>query len=109
MKKLLTLSVMLLLAMLFVMAWTMSSGSSSTASGVLAVPSLADSSAAAEPTPVTPGIYAARPYSMIVIVPRSVDEGGVAKVNISESSMPVIKPEMRLERLWMISPGQTHL
>jgi hypothetical protein len=98
MKKFLTLSAMLLLAMLFVVALASSSDSPSIACDVSIAPTLMNSSAIAEQAQIAPGIYTSKPYSMVVIVPHSVDEKMPVITNTPESKMPVIKPEIQLEK-----------
>lgn len=73
-----------------------SSVSPSVATGL--VPAMAPGETIQPPSPAS-GIYSARPYSMVVIVPESVDPGMVVDARDSSlSKMPCLKPELKLER-----------
>jgi len=51
----------------------------------------------------SPGVYKAIPYTLVVLVPKSVDEQMVVRVgDLSRFNTPCFKPETRLEP--MISP-----
>lgn len=46
-----------------------------------------------------PGVYSARPFSMLVVVPKATDtQMAIAVRNNFASKMPSIKPETRLEK-----------
>jgi hypothetical protein len=47
---------------------------------------------------ISPGVYAAAPYSMIVVVPKPVDPGMRVAMGDTSSKMPCIQPETRLEK-----------
>lgn len=51
------------------------------------------------PSPsVSPGVYMAAPYSMVVVVPKPVDPRMLVAMGDVSSKMPCIKPEARLEK-----------
>ncbi|MEI6074495.1 MAG: hypothetical protein WCS94_02905 [Verrucomicrobiota bacterium] len=98
MKKILILSAPLLVAILFVMAMASASNAAPGSSLDSVVLALTNSPATSAQTNLPPGIYAAKPYSMTVVVPEPVDKQMVVATNIPESKMPIIKPEIRLEK-----------
>jgi hypothetical protein len=50
------------------------------------------------PSP-SPGVYSAAPYSMVVVVPESVDPGMIVAAGANSSgNMPCLKPDFKLER-----------
>lgn len=55
--------------------------------------------AKAHPDAPLPGVYSARPFSMLVVVPKETDaQMAIAVRNNFASKMPGIKPETRLEK-----------
>ena len=47
---------------------------------------------------LSPGTYTATPYSMLVVVPKRIDQQMVHAPDISQFKMPCVQPPMRLER-----------
>ena len=98
MKKLLILSAPLLAVVIFVTAMASASNAAPGSSLDSVVLALTNSPVTPAQTNLTPGIYAAKPYSMTVVVPEPVDKKMLVATNIPESKMPIIKPEIRLEK-----------
>jgi len=49
------------------------------------------------PQPLQPSVYQTRPYSIILVVPKTgLDDHCVASATGANSRMPVVKPELRL-------------
>jgi len=62
------------------------------------LPSAALSQPDQPPSP-SPGVYSAAPYSMVVVVPESVDPGMIVAAGANSSGkMPCLKPDSKLER-----------
>jgi hypothetical protein len=110
MQKLLIISVGAILALLGITAFTASRDEPSVSSGVpllfgsCVTPTVLlaanDSSQPVDSPNPSPGVYRATPYTMVVVVPKPVDNGMVVGVgDISRFKMPRIKPETKLEPL----------
>jgi hypothetical protein len=99
MQKLLIIFASAALAVLGIAAVSASGDSPSVSSGVSPVLLAAsDSRRPVESSSPAPGVYSAAPYTMLVVVPRPVDDHMMVATNDrSSSKMPIIKPEIQLE------------